>query len=250
MKPARAPETSTGSSEASIRVSRPFHAWLHYQVLSHVDLTPDARSLYDRRRGWRPWVDPLRRAMMRSPEDGLAQVLPLLAPDYGTLYQTAGDEPLGVSLRDAWTFELSRVVAEWQADQGYGLRLERFWSDVAAPLARCRAALWGDPAPSLTLFDVPALGRHGRGRLVGGQRLVAVDLGQPREHVFCRLVYEEARACAEAGVGVKDSSPEAAEAAALGRAGASIEAEAPQMAPAFHRWRGVYARQTARAACE
>ncbi|MEZ4435894.1 MAG: hypothetical protein R3F65_26145 [bacterium] len=30
-----------------MRITRPFHAWLHYHVLSHLDLGRDGGSLYD-----------------------------------------------------------------------------------------------------------------------------------------------------------------------------------------------------------
>ncbi len=245
------------SANGTLRVSRPFHAWLHYHVLSHVDLGPSAVSLFDPRRRWRPWVEPLRRALLESPGRGRAQVLPLMTRDYGSLYHAAGDDPLGVSLRDAWTFEHGRATAEWQSDERYGERLQRFWGGTADRLARCRATLWGGAAPDLTILDVPALAAHGRGRTVGHRRFVAADLGQPPEHVLFRVLHEEAHAReitrrATAMDGGDDWTLHGGlGATAMQRASALIEAEAPEIRPAFQRWRRAQARPNSRsAACD
>lgn len=202
----------------------------------------------------------LRRALVQSPGRGRrAQVLPLMTRNYGSLYQAAGDDLLGISLRDAWTFEHGRATAEWQSDERYGERLQRFWGGTADRLARCRAALWGGAAPDLMILDVPALAAHGRGRTVGHRRFVAADLGQPPAHVLFRVLYEEARAreitrrstAMEGGGGDGWTLHMSPGAVAMRRAGELIEAEAPESRPAFQRWRRAQERQPSRsAACD
>lgn len=259
---ARAGSTDRGSRAASdaVRVARPFHAWLHYDVLRHVEGT-SAESMHDGRRPWRPWVEPLTRAMHQEDHDQV-QLLPLVVEDYSAMHQAAGDGALGRALRDAWTLEFHRVSHAWQADEGYGARLERFWQHAAEPLARCRGALWQDDPCGLTLLDVPALGRHVRSRRVDDQRVLALDLARGPGELVARVIYEEARAGAAGGNMQRYAPHESGrmdragdplqmspDAMAARRAEQIIETEAPQLLVDFRRWRG-QAHHAPSAACD
>lgn len=175
-----------------VRITRPFHAWLHYHVLSHLDLGPDGGSIYDPRRPPRRWVRPLMHALAEGSHRRRAQLLPLDVPDEEAMYRAAGPDPLAERLRSAWCAEYDRVADDWQADDSYAQRLECFFGEVADDLTACRASL-GD-APPLVLADVPALGRHGRAVTVDGAQVVAVSLGEAPGHVFCEVLYQEALA--------------------------------------------------------
>lgn len=171
------------------RVARPFHAWLHYHVLSGVEASAP-RPL--RAAGWRAWVEPLAAAMPLDAER--ARHLPLLTEDYPSMRGGAGEDALGRALRDAWTLEHDAVAAAWQADDGYAARLDRFWAEAAGPLARCREALWGGRPPQLNVIDVPTVGERAPACSTRRGRVVAVDLGAPTVDVLCRLLHREAQA--------------------------------------------------------
>lgn len=231
-----------------IRVGRPFHVWLHFDVLSHVWACHGRCSAHERARPWRPWVAPLSAAIGRD-IDRRVERLPFEAADYSMMYPAAGDDELGRALRDAWTLEYHRVSTEWQADGGYGRRLERFWQHAAEPIERCRRALWPtDPRP-LHVLDVPPLGRHVRSADVGPDRVVALDLHPSPEELICRVVQDEARSRITEGVvaryaalegglaGGGDAGPlqMSLDAAAARRAEQVLEIEAPDVLGVFRR---------------
>lgn len=175
-----------------VRITRPFHAWLHYHVLSHLDLGRDGGSLYDPRRPPRRWVQPLMHALAEGEHRRRAQRLPLDVPDEEAMYRAAGPDPLADRLRSAWCAEYDRVAADWQSDDGYAQRLDCFFGAVSDDLTACRAAL-GD-APTLVVVDVPALGRHGRAAKAEGAQVVAVSLSEPPGQVLCEVLYQTALA--------------------------------------------------------
>ncbi len=235
-------------SRSDIRVSRPFHAWLHYHVLSHLDLGGDLSSVYDPTTPDRAWAKPLLHAL-GAPRDRLAaQFLPLWADDHAALVERRDGRLLTERLRAAWTAEHGRVAARWHADRGYARRLDGFWGAVAEPLEACRALL--DAPLPLHVVDVPALGAHARMSVADGQRVVALSLDAPADEVLCQLVYAEAHGevegevFAEGGRRARDTRRGSAgwtlhaalDGAVLDRCRGLLDAAWPAALPGFEAW--------------
>lgn len=234
--------------ESDIRVSRPFHAWLHYHVLSHLDFGADLASVYDPSTPDRAWARPLLHAL-GAPADRLAaQFLPLWAGDHAELVERRDGRLLTERLRAAWTAEHGRVAARWHADRGYGGRLDGFWGSVAERLEACRAQIEA-PLP-LHVVDVAALGAHARMSVADGQRVVALSLAEPLDEVLCQLVYAEAHGevegevFAEGGRRARDTRRGSAgwalhtalDAAVYGRCRGLFEVAWPAGVPVLERW--------------
>lgn len=249
------PVPSTQAADA-IRVHRPFHAWLHFDVLSHVELGGSPSSVHDAERPWRPWISPLREAIRAS--ERRVDRLALQTVNYTAMHRAAGDDTLGDALRHAWGVEYGRVSAAWQADDDYGERLERFWQQAAGLVTRCRMMLTPAEAPPLLLLDVPALARA-RSVDQDGVRVMAVDLRQAPAELVCRIVHEDARAHVArttdtrygAGYGLDGAAPPMTlDAATIKRAEQAFESAAPDLLNLYRRLRGQSPTHSTMTACD
>ncbi len=254
----RASEPAIGSRDSdAIRVHRPFHAWLHFDVLSHVDLGGSPTSLHDAERPWRPWISPLRAAIRAS--ERRVDRLALQAVNYTAMHHAAGDDALGQALRHAWGVEYARVSKAWQADDDYGGRLERFWQRVAGVIGVCRRLLWPDGGQPLLLLDVPSLTGGARSVERDDGRVMAVDLRRPPAELICRIVHDDARAAADRavdaryGVGYgRDGAlpPMSLDAATIDRAEQALAAGAPELVGLYRRLRGQPMAHSTMTACD
>lgn len=234
------PPTGTGVSMTRMQVTRPFHGWLYYHVLAHLDLGAAPGSLFTGNRRMRLWLPALFDAVQSADDPVGLQLLPLGTRDYEALAAAVGDGVLGEAMRRALVAEFGRVANAWQADQGYAMRLKRFWSTVAGPLERCRRHLWADQPPPIQVFDVPTIGRHGRSlTLSSGRRVAALSLQQPPGHVLSRLLYEEGAALigGRAGDPCRRPPPEQPS-LIIERVEQAIAEVEPGLSETFHNWRG------------
>ncbi len=233
-----------------ITVERPLHAALLYHVLSHLDLGRDAASLYDPRRPKPAWVEPLRAAYRADPQRLRVHFLAHWTADLETLDAALGEvelaDALGVALRAA----RATVEAALARDDA-AARHARFEAEVVPALTRCRDALHAGAAPPLRVLDVPALGPHGRGLGLPRERVVAVSLAPPSDHVFCQVLHEEVHPITDPrvqaawrGEETRDTRAGSAghalhaalEKAALDEGADVIAAEAPEFVEAYARW--------------
>lgn len=233
-----------------ITVERPLHAALLFHVLSHLDLGRDAASIYDPRRPTPPWLAPLRAAYRADPQRLRVHFLAHWTADLETLDAALGPGKLADALRVALRAERATVEAALARDDA-AARRARFESEVAPALIRCRDALHAGAAPPLRVLDVPALGPHGRGLGLPRERVVAVSLAPPSDHVFCQVLHEEVHPITDPrvqaawrGEKVRDTRAGSAghalhaalERAALDEGADVIAACAPEFEDAYARW--------------
>lgn len=233
-----------------ITVERPLHAALLFHVLSHLDLGRDAASLYDPRRPKPPWLEPLRAAYRADPQRLRVHFLAHWTADLATLDAALGPGKLADALRVALRAERAAVEAALARDDA-AARRARFEAEVAPALTRCRDALHAGAAPPLRVLDVPALGPHGRGLGLPRERVVAVSLAPPSDHVFCQVLHEEVHPITDPrvqaawrGERTRDTRAGSAghalhaalEAAALDEGADVIAACAPEFVEAYARW--------------
>lgn len=183
----------------SIRVARPFHAELHYDVLSHLDLGRDAASIYRERPDLVPppdWIEPLRAAYLGTPHRLWVQWLPLVSRDIADLFVPLQRPPerlrdaAGRALCDALARALEeRAAAAYEAWRAAGPA----GALDTARLQTLREALWAPRMPPpLIVMDTHALGPYGRGAtLKDGTRVVATSLAEPGAHAFLQVLHEE-----------------------------------------------------------
>lgn len=163
-------------------IVRPLRAWVHYAALSHLDLGRDAANLY------RPhprvsWADALLEAYRAAPDRLVVQHAPITG-------HTSASAELEAAMDVATATLWPDIEAAWQADDASD-RHARFHLEVAPALFACRRAACGrEPAP-LLIWDVPALGRHGRAAATATHRVVATSLAESSAHVFCQILHEE-----------------------------------------------------------
>jgi hypothetical protein len=175
-----------------IRVLRPFHAWLHYDVLAHLDLGLDAANLYTPGRVDAPWVPALHALYRADPERLRCQFLPLHTPHMEALLAAIHTDGLRTAFGTAYADRFETMCALWDQDDGFDDRKARFAEAVAPRLQRLRHALWEDQStPPLTVLDVPSLGPHARAIWVAGARVVATSLMEDSDHILCQVFHEE-----------------------------------------------------------
>lgn len=242
----------------AIRVERWVAPALVGHVLAHLDLGMDAASTHDPALPSRPWVAPLLRAYRGAPGHLRVQVLGLAQREPDALIRELRfDPPMGLgdpagrrlcgALADALESEEPGFRATWDP------RAPALPAVVVERLARLRAQLWsarGRGAPPLRVLDVPALGGSGRATVVGGERRVAVSLGEPTEHVLCQILHEEVHEITdplvlgerrEAARDTRRDGPgwslhAELESTAVQATEALLGAISPELLPAFHRW--------------
>lgn len=226
-------------------VDRPLRAWVHYHVLSHLDLGADAANLYIPGQRAR-WAEPLLAAYRRAPDRLRLQHTPITR-------QSTEDPQLLAAFEQARAAVWSAVEAAWERDDAFE-RNTCFHRDISPALMACRRAAYGDVQPPLLLvYDVPALGRHGRGARAGDARVVATSLAEPVEHVFCQVLHEEMHPITDplvaemfegVDLGARDTHVggagytlhRALEVAAVEGGRQIVEQAAPQFADAYARW--------------
>jgi len=231
-----------------IRVLRPFHAWLHYDVLAHLDLGLDAANLHTPGRAILPWIPALEALYRADPERLRAHFWPLHTRDMETLVAVIHSDALRTAFATAYADRFEVVCTLWEEDTGYEDRKRRFINDVAPRLEKLRRLLWEDTdVPPLTVLDIPSLGPHGRAFCVDGKRVVATSLMEDSDHVLCQIFHEETHPHSDptAGELSRDTDPASLgwrqhklledNAIALGQH--IVDDFVPELAPAYARWR-------------
>ena len=194
-----------------ITIHRPLHAELLYHVLAHLDLGPDAASLFRPDLLARPWVRGLLSAYKNSAGRLAVHGLPLCTGDLDAMMRAL--KPGGTTQLDDEAGQLlaGRLAAALGAERArVTLRMEQtarqaetlaaeVLASLRGPLTRLRAGLWAETeVPRLRILDCDALlrggGTHGRGMVHGGEQVVAVSLAAPRELLLCQLLHEELHA--------------------------------------------------------
>lgn len=249
---------------SGIRVARSEAAGIVYEVLAHVDLGPDAASLFDPRRPARAWAGRLRDAYDRAAGRLFVHAIGLKAESTDALVHTLregapglGDREgreLGAAIADAIEDLRAEFRARFLADaEAFERRRDAFLRDAAPVLARLRAALvetTGAPPSSLTVLDCPALGGNGRATAVAGERVVAVSLGTPHPHPLLQVLHEEIHPITDPVFATeqarardtREGTPghamhRALELAAIEVGDALVAARAPELADAYRAWR-------------
>jgi hypothetical protein len=239
----------------TISFRRSFHVALHYHILSHLDLGPDAASLYVPGRAAPGWAEALRQAYIAAPEESLAlQVLPLCSRDLPGMLAALRRWNSDLSRQFARVLELENPLQRenWLARAPAARRrMAEAEAEVGAVLSQLRAGLWprpGQPAPPLYILDAPALTRHGRATSVGGQRYCAVSLDESFAHVLFQVFHEEVHAACDNEIDVDGGSRttrpgtpgfdihHALETHALQRGREVIERHAPGFLANYDRW--------------
>lgn len=223
-------------------IVRPLRAWTHYHVLAQIDLGPDAANLFAGGPS-PPWARALSDAYRRSGDR--------LALQHTPMTQRSTTDP---TLRAAFDAALAAVEPAleqaWQRDRPEE-RHERFHLEVAPALEACRRHAWGGRPPPLLVWDVPALGRHGRAAAANGRRIVATSLAEASDHVFCQILHEEMHPISDplvaellGDLGARDTRAgsggfiihRALETAAVEAGRQIVEQAAPQLRAAYARW--------------
>lgn len=223
-------------------IVRPLRAWVHYHVLSQLDLGRDAANLY-RPQPQVAWGAELLSAYRSAPDCLVLQHAPMTG-------KTSASAPLEAALDDAVQAVWATVEATWQADDA-SERHARFHAEVTPALMACRRAAHGGEPPPLLIWDVPALGRHGRAARTATHRIVATSLAEPSAHLFCQILHEEIHPVTDpivrdmlGDLGGRDTrvdSPgfmlhRALEIAAVEGGRQVIESTAPQFGDAYAQW--------------
>jgi hypothetical protein len=198
---------------------------LVFGLLAAVDLGRDAANTFARSVGTAAWSADIARRWAEAPgRISLIGVL-LRHREVDALHHALGSPPASLSdpAGRALCHALATLIHSQRADfaRGWELtaprRAERLHAAAAIlpTLQRWRRHLYaaqGAPPP-LLLLDVPALGRHGRATTLDGRRVVALDLGQPAEHVLLQAFHEEVHpvtdpvVLAELPAGSRDTRP-------------------------------------------
>lgn len=201
------------SRTSPISISRRFHAELHYFVLSHLDLGPDAASIFEPSRAPPAWTEDLCDAYRRANGRLAVQMLPLHTADLTMMLEYLTERSLPAladpdgqrlcdRLVDALTTERDAAQRAWQRDQDRAeARAAQAATSLTAPLADLREILWskaGRAPPPLTVLDCPSLGNrratHGRGLHRPDAHVIAVSLLAPPEQALIQVLHEEVHA--------------------------------------------------------
>ena len=231
------------------RVLRPFHAWLHYDVLAHLDLGLDATNLYTPGRAQHSWVAPLAALHHADSERMKAQFWPLHTTNMEALVAAIHGDALRAAFGLAYADRFESVCALWDGDTDYETRRKRFETAVAPRLEPLRRLLWEgqQSVPPLTVLDVPSLGPNARAMWVRGERVVATSLMEDSDHILCQIFHEETHPHSDGAAGAtsRDTNPASPgwrqhrlleeNAIALGQH--IIDDFAPALGPAYSRWR-------------
>ena len=213
---------------------------LAYRVLARLDLGRDAASLYNGAPA-RHWTHALLAAYRQDPQAIQLQWLGLAHETAEALIQaveTMPESPLRTAILAAVRDELTSLPPQICPAPSFLPRL--------APL---REAIYAEAPPPLTLLHVAALGRHGRAATLRGERRVAVDLTQPEEHTLMQILHEECHAVTDREVAASPIPREtrigtagyavhrALEDAAVAYGAVVLAEVAPELMPAYERWR-------------
>jgi hypothetical protein len=249
---------------SEIRVERSEAAAIVYEVLAHVDLGPDAASLFDPRRPARAWARPLRDAYDRAPGRLFVHAIGLKTASTEALVHALREgtpgladhdgRALGAAIADAIEDLRAEFRARFLADaEGFERRRDAFLREAAPVLARLRAALvetTGAPPPPLRVLDCPALGGNGRATAIAGERVVAVSLAMPHPHPLLQVLHEEIHPITDPVFATEQprardtragtpghAMHRALELAAIEVGDALVSARAPELAEAYRAWR-------------
>lgn len=222
-----------------------------YLVLAHLDLGRDAASVFDPRLPARPWVPRLLAAYRSAPGRLALHGLPLLHPGPELLDRLREGAPPFADTEGRRLTSLFADALEDLADEPVTFAAPPH--DIVEPLTILRAASWEvfGPPPRLRIFDAPALRRAGRATWVDRERVVAVGLDAPDEHVLCQIFHEEVHAVTDPAIAprshrrardTRTDSPgfflhRELELAAVEAGQAIVDARLPAWSPAYARWR-------------
>lgn len=238
----------------SVKFAQWHDAALLFFVLAHLDLGADAANLFDPRLPARPWTDGLLAAYRRAPCRLAAHGVALHHPHRlrEALASLAGDDALSTEDRSLWLALTDAVQAE---RRGFAPQFGPRRDEILEPLNALRCGLWEriGVAPPLTIVDCPALGRAGRAIARGEQRIIAVSLAEPTEHVLCQVLHEDIHAVTDPAIAAQwsDAGPDRdtaagspgfsrhqeLEVAAVEVGDALIRSRAPEWNDAYRRWR-------------
>lgn len=238
----------------TIRFERQLTASLSYGVLAKIDLGRDAANLYRGEVDSAPWVARLTQAHHQAgPERLELQFLGLAFQELDALIahvqSRASKCELWAAFSAALEAERASTLAAFDATGAGALsRTLLAQAELSSPLESLRQALWAPRvAPPLTVFHVPELGRHGRGYPRRAQHLVAVSLDENLESTLFQIFHEEVHPISDPEIGdlqTRDTRARSAggdvhrrlEVHALRRGAAVVEATAPWLSAAYHRW--------------
>jgi radical SAM superfamily enzyme YgiQ (UPF0313 family)/protein-L-isoaspartate O-methyltransferase len=244
--------------EAVVPEARPAPA-LAFHVLRWLDLGADAASIHDPGLPDRPWLSALSAAWALAPRRLHLQVMPLRFREPEGLIRALRsgsprplrgprDAGLALAFADALEAEAPAFVEGWTP------ALPPAAAGVARAVEELRGLLYQGQdrePPPLRLLHCAALGRAGRATEHDGERLVAVDLGQPLEHALMQVLHEEIHPVTDPLVRAEWEDPAAQdtragspghalhqqlESVAIAATQALLEARAPRWLPAFEAW--------------
>lgn len=230
----------------AIVLHRPFHAGLHYHILSYLDLGRDAANLYTPRSTPAPfWVAPLLSTYLDAPQRLLTQILPLRVDDLNTLtkllersipaLQDAPGRELRYWLLKAINTEHAAYAAAWTLED------RRHVEHLLPQLQTLREHLWApNPPPTLHLWDCPALLRtdytHARATLRQDAYFIALAMDAPDDELLIQILHEDTHRNI-----ASFELHHAIEVAAVEAGQRLFEAHAPELLPAYSKWKKRYA---------
>jgi hypothetical protein len=238
---------------SGIEFSRRLSTSLAYHVLSHLDLGGDAANLFRGRSSTKAWVRALETAYVSAGTERLElQFAGLVHEDVDALLARAAESKSPLWRIFLRALEAERVELEARFFEGEREARSIFDESerhLTGPLRQLRSALWAPRTPPpLTVLHVPSLVRAGRGYPQRDRHLVAVSLAAPAEQVLLQIFHEEVHPVSDpelARLGLRDTrlgAPGARvhqriEAHALERGAEVIARSAPELSPAYERWR-------------
>jgi hypothetical protein len=248
-------------SQLTATASPSHHSALCYFVLSHLDLGPDAASLYRPRATQPRWSADLLAAYCAAPGRLGVHFAPLRVSDIIALFgwlerppaqmATPADRALCDALYGALECEAGDFEERWRQTCASDTRCAEV-TDALGGLDRAMQALWarrGQRPPVLSVWDAPELGARGRGWMTPGHQRVATSLSEPIEHVLCQVLHEAIHPVSDLEVGLVGRAARETHTAAQGydthRAievaavtlGAELIADhAPTLRRAYARW--------------
>ncbi len=251
------------SARPAIRFERRAAPALCYHVLAHLDLGLDAASLFDPTLSIAPWTGALLEALREAPGRIFAQVIAMRFDQVSALVTALAERPprplrrqadaeLARGLARALEAEAPAFLRAW-ADDGIDARVAAVAGEVGSHLRELRSQLYAGQdrePPPLRVLHCPALGPAGRATSYDGERLVAVSLDEPTEHVLMQILHEEVHPVTDPLVRMeREGQPrdtrvgseghalhQELEGVAIAATQALLEARAPRWVPAFERW--------------
>ncbi|MFU8806074.1 MAG: hypothetical protein ACNA8W_19840 [Bradymonadaceae bacterium] len=245
---------------SAIIVEEQPHARLYYHLLAHLDLGRDAANIHRPDFDSKEWTEHLRRAYQACPHRLLAQVLPLLVGDLDTLKKVLrrGMPPLNDATGRSLRYQLLTAIeleeeAFFASEQA---RSPRRIEHLLPRLDTLRGHLWGtEPPHPLHLWDCPALladdFTHARTTRSQQGWVIALSLDAPDDEVLIQILHEDTHSITDPAVrrrfeGITQDTRAGSAGLAMHRAleqavvdaGQELfEGHAPELLPAYQRWR-------------